>query len=130
MEFVVVENDERRGGTNQRIHHLIPHTQLLIISPGRGIEIAFDTGDFFIVTLARPEAIRKESTPQVTPQVNPKALSYVELSDIGLKRDTLTFEQILEARGEGTEPTIYGQSQIQLYCSGDLKIDALVKSPN
>ena len=98
---------------------------------GRGIEIAFDTGDFFIVTLARLEATRKEAppqaTPQVTPKVTPKALSDVELSDIALKRDTLTFEQIWEARGEGTEPTIYGQSQIQMCCSGDFKIDELAK---
>ena len=41
----------------------------------RNIEIDFDTEDFFIVTLARPETTRKESTPQATSQ----ALSNVEL---------------------------------------------------
>jgi len=35
----------------------------------RGIEIAFDTGDFFIVTLTRPETARKKVTDQVTDQV-------------------------------------------------------------
>ena len=42
---------------------------------GRGVEITFDTEDFFIATLARPKTTRKEATPQVTPQ----ALSDVEL---------------------------------------------------
>jgi ATP-dependent DNA helicase RecG len=32
----------------------------------RGIKIAFDTDDFFIVTLTRPETTQKEVTPQVT----------------------------------------------------------------
>ena len=35
----------------------------------RGIEIAFDTEDFFIATLTRPETIQKEITDQVTDQV-------------------------------------------------------------
>jgi len=35
----------------------------------RNIEVEFDTGDFFIVTLARPESTRKEVTDQVTDQV-------------------------------------------------------------
>ncbi len=35
----------------------------------RGIEITFDTEDFFIVTLTRPETIQKEVTDQVTDQV-------------------------------------------------------------
>ena len=35
----------------------------------RGIEITFDTEDFFIATLTRPETIQKEVTDQVTDQV-------------------------------------------------------------
>ena len=35
----------------------------------RGIEITFDTEDFFIATLKRPEPTQKEVTDQVTDQV-------------------------------------------------------------
>ncbi|MBW2357751.1 MAG: hypothetical protein JRF21_03360 [Deltaproteobacteria bacterium] len=35
----------------------------------RGIEITFDTEDFFIATLTRPETIQKEVTDQVTMEV-------------------------------------------------------------
>ena len=35
----------------------------------RNIAVEFDTGDFFIVTLARLESTRKEVTDQVTDQV-------------------------------------------------------------
>ncbi|MBW1677587.1 MAG: hypothetical protein JRJ79_13555 [Deltaproteobacteria bacterium] len=50
----------------------------------QGLEIEFDPGSFFIVTLARPEATSKEVeppqvTPQVTPYATPQALSEVEL---------------------------------------------------
>jgi len=45
----------------------------------RDIEITFDTEDFFIATLTRPETTRKEAAPQVTPQVTLQALSDVEL---------------------------------------------------
>jgi len=31
----------------------------------RNIDVEFDTGDFFIVTLARPETTRKEATPKL-----------------------------------------------------------------
>ena len=49
----------------------------------RGIEITFDTEDFFIATLTRPETIQKEVTDQVTDQVQfkgriAKILKYCE----------------------------------------------------
>ena len=62
---------------------------------GRGIEIAFDTGDFFIVTLARPEATQKEVTPQGTPQ----ALSDVELRILGFCHEERSALEIINFTG-------------------------------
>lgn len=46
----------------------------------KGLEIEFDPGEFFIVTFSRPETTRTKGTsPQVTPQVTPYALSGAEL---------------------------------------------------
>ena len=35
----------------------------------RNIDVEFDTGDFFIGTLARPESTRKEVAPQAAPKL-------------------------------------------------------------
>jgi ATP-dependent DNA helicase RecG len=69
----------------------------------RGIKIAFDTEDFFIVTLTRPETTQKEVTPQVipqvTPQVTPQALSDVELRILGFCHEERSASEIINFTG-------------------------------
>ena len=69
----------------------------------RGIKIAFDTEDFFIVTLTRPETTKKEVTPQVipqvTPQVTPQALSVVELRILGFCHEERSASEIINFTG-------------------------------
>ena len=61
----------------------------------RNIEVEFDTGDFFIVTLARPESTRREATPQVTPQ----ALSDVELRILRFCHEERSASEIINFTG-------------------------------
>jgi ATP-dependent DNA helicase RecG len=60
----------------------------------RNIGVEFDTGDFFIVTLARPETTRK-ATPQATPQ----ALSDVELRILGFCHEERSALEIINFIG-------------------------------
>ena len=61
----------------------------------RGIKITFDTEDFFIVTLTRLEATRKEATPQVTP----KALSDVEVKILRFCHEERSASEIINFTG-------------------------------
>ncbi len=65
----------------------------------RGIKIAFDTKDFFIVTLTRPETTQKEVAPQVTPQVTPQALSDVESRILGFCHEERSASEIINFTG-------------------------------
>ena len=65
----------------------------------RNIEVEFDTGDFFIVTLARPETTRKEVTPQAAPQVTPQALSDVELRILQFCNEEKSASEIINFTG-------------------------------
>jgi len=66
---------------------------------GRGIKIAFDTDDFFIVTLTRPETTRKEAAPQATPQVTPQALSDVEMRILQFCHEERSASEIINFTG-------------------------------
>ena len=57
----------------------------------RNIEVEFDTGDFFIVTLARPESTREEATPQ--------ALSDVELRILRFSHEERSASEIINFTG-------------------------------
>ena len=63
---------------------------------GRGIEITFDTEDFFIVTLTRPETTRKEVTDQVTVQVTDQVTDQVKKLLTALKTGKKILKLILE----------------------------------
>jgi hypothetical protein len=65
----------------------------------RGIKIAFDTEDFFIVTLTRPETTQKKVTPQVTPQATPQALSDVEWRILGFCHEERSASEIINFTG-------------------------------
>jgi len=61
----------------------------------RDIEITFDTEDFFIATLTRPETTRKEAAPQATPQ----ALSDVELRILQFCHEERSASEIINFTG-------------------------------
>lgn len=62
----------------------------------RNIEVEFDTGDFFIVTLARPETTR-------TSQATPQALSDVELRILGFCHEERSALEIINFRGMNSD---------------------------
>lgn len=62
----------------------------------RNIEVEFDTGDFFIVTLARPETTR-------IPQATPQALSDVELRILGFCHEERSALEIINFIGMNSD---------------------------